>query len=237
MGGKGACLVCGKPLKYLEKAEAMECVFCHEVHMSNGKCEDNHYICDECHGKKGIEAIKDICLESGSRNPLEIAFSIMKNPYIHMHGPEHHVLAGASLLTAYANSGGNIEIESALDEMAIRGQQVPGGVCGFHGCCGAAVSTGIYYSIITGCSPLHEVEWKRANLMTAASLTAIAEYGGPRCCKRDSFLAIKEAVDFTYENLGIQMGLQERMVCGFFRENEQCLKKRCPFYPAVKREK
>ena len=32
--------------------------------------------------------------------------------------------------------------------------------------------------------------------MTAKSLEAIGEIGGPRCCKRDSFLSILNAVDF-----------------------------------------
>lgn len=235
MGNEGACLVCGKPLQYLEKAEAMECMICHSVHMSNGRCEDHHYVCDDCHSKKGIEAIKEICLKSESRNPLDIAVSIMKHPYIHMHGPEHHVLVGASLLIAYANSGGNIEIDSALDEMVIRGQQVPGGVCGLHGCCGAAVSTGIYFSIITNCTPLNEEEWQKANLMTAGALTSIAKHGGPRCCKRDSFLAIMESVDFTEKHLGIQMELPKQMACGFFGRNRECLERRCLFYPASKK--
>lgn len=234
MDGEGACLICGKPLQYLEAAEAMECEICHKVHMSNGKCKSGHYVCDECHSKNGIEIIKEFCMKSDSRNPIEIAGRIMGSSYIHMHGPEHHVLVGSSLLTAYANSGGDIELESGLDEMAMRGQQVPGGFCGFHGCCGAAVSTGIYYSIITGCSPLHEEEWKRANLMTAASLTAIAEYGGPRCCKRDSFLAILEAADYTEKKLGISMELPERLACGFFKKNKECLEERCPFYPKAK---
>ena len=228
---KNACLVCGDQLQYLEQAESMECTMCHRKYMTNAKCERGHFVCDKCHSQKGIETIIEICLDSKSRNPIEIARKIMNSPYIYMHGPEHHILVGASLLTAYANSGGNIELNGAIDEMVIRGKQVPGGFCGLHGCCGAAVSTGIYYSIITECTPLKEAEWKKANLMTAAALTSIAEHGGPRCCKRDSFLAIKEAAAYTEKNIGIKMEAPTKIVCGFFHENNECLKERCLFYP------
>ena len=36
--------------------------------------------------------IKSQCLEIKSTNPIEIAMQLMKNPEIHMHGPEHHIL-------------------------------------------------------------------------------------------------------------------------------------------------
>jgi hypothetical protein len=227
----GACLICGDALEYSEQAKEMECVICHTAYMAHSTCKSKHYICDTCHSEKGIEVIEEIALKTSSCNPIEIAKTMMNNPFIYMHGPEHHVLAGASLLAAYVNSGGEIPLKEALSEMVIRGKQVPGGFCGFHGCCGAAVSTGIYYSIITNCSPLNKEEWSHANLMTAAALTAIAQYAGPRCCKRDSFLAIEEAVKYTAEHRGIQMQLPKRIICGYFPKNQECLKETCFFYP------
>ena len=41
--------------------------------------------------------------------------------------------------------------------------------------------------------------------MTAKSLGKIGETGGPRCCKRDSFLSILAAVDFVEEHFGVKM--------------------------------
>ena len=79
--------------------------------MSNAACADGHYVCDTCHSKKGIEAVKEICLHSKSKNPYEIAVQMMETPFIHMHGPENHVLVGAALLAAYKNAGGDIELE------------------------------------------------------------------------------------------------------------------------------
>ena len=76
------------------------------------------------------------CRESGSRDPIAILQTLMNDPFIYMHGPEHHVLVGAALLTAYANSGGQVELAAALEEMKARGSSYPGGACGLWGCCG-----------------------------------------------------------------------------------------------------
>ena len=66
---------------------------------------------------------------------------MMSMPSCHMHGPEHHVMVGSALLTAYKNAGGEIDLQKALHEMYCRGKAVPGGACGFWGACGAGVST------------------------------------------------------------------------------------------------
>lgn len=228
-----SCLICGEELQYLKQAERMECAICHTAHMSNAKCKENHFICDTCHSKKGIEVIKETCLQSASKNPIDLARKIMTNPFIYMHGPEHHIMVGACLLTAYANCGGDLALESALDEMELRGKQVPGGFCGLHGCCGAAISTGIYYSIITKCTPLHKEDWQKANLMTATALSSIAKHGGPRCCKRNSFLAMQEAIDYTAKNKNIFMQAPLRIVCGFYMNNNECLEHNCTFHPTT----
>ncbi len=227
--GEGACLVCGKQLKYFETAQKMECVFCHKKFESYASCEDGHYVCDECHAARGVEAIMEFCKKSESKNPIEILQTIMETPYIYMHGPEHHIMVGAALLTAYKNAGGEIEFEEALAEMKSRGSNCPGGTCGFWGCCGAAVSTGMFMSILTKATPLTGKSWGMANRMTAKSLQAIGDIGGPRCCKRNAFTAVRMAVEFVKEELGVEMELPEKIICTYSDENKQCLRKACPY--------
>lgn len=232
MGKSEECLVCGAPLEYLKVQEEMECSFCHKKFMSLARCVKGHYICDNCHEKMGLEVIREVCSKTDSRNPIAIMKEIIQSPYIYMHGPEHHVLVGAALLAAYKNSGGNIDLEWALTEMENRGKQVPGGICGMWGTCGAAVSTGIFISLITGASPLSGKEWGLCNEMTSRGLGAIAETGGPRCCKRDSYTAMLQAVEFVEEKFGIRMELPKKVVCGQWDRNSQCLKEKCPYHPA-----
>lgn len=225
------CLICGKPLIYINEAKEMECAVCGKKVLSEACCVDGHFVCDECHGS-GIDLIKVICLNSKSKNPYRIALQLMENDFIHMHGPEHHVLVGAALLTAYKNSGGEIDLEKALREMEIRGKKVPGGACGFWGCCGAAVSLGMFISIISGATPLAQDEWGKANLATAAALQRIGEIGGPRCCKRNTFIAIETAVDYVKDHFGIEMEKErEKIACSFVKQNAKCIGNRCPYFP------
>lgn len=41
--------------------------------------------------------------------------------------------------------------------------------------------------------------------MTSKVLSRISEYGGPRCCKRDSYLSTLEAIDFVEEHFNVNM--------------------------------
>ena len=221
------CLICKAPLEYLNEDIEMECAICHKKERSKTRCVNGHYICNECH-TQGIDSIFGVCLSSTSKNPVEILNAMMSLPFCHMHGPEHHIMVGAALLTAYKNAGGDIDLEKSLVEMKSRGQTIPGGACGFWGACGAAISTGMFLSIVTGSTPLTQDSFGLANLMTSRALNAIGEVGGPRCCKRNSYLAITQAVDFVKEHLGVKTELGE-IVCTFSHNNNQCIGNRCPF--------
>ena len=224
---KEECLICKAPLEYLTEDTEMECIICHKNERSKTRCINGHYVCNECH-MQGVDNIWQVCMNETSKNPFEIIEKLMKLPSCHMHGPEHHIMVGSALLTAYKNVGGDIDLSAALSEMRNRGSKVPGGACGFWGACGAAISSGMFISIVTGSTPLKNKEYGLSNLMTSRSLNAIGEIGGARCCKRNSFLAIKQAVSFVKENLGIEMEIGE-IVCSYSYMNNQCIGKRCPF--------
>lgn len=163
---------------------------------------------------------------------MELALTLMRNPRIKMHGPEHHFLVPAVLLAAYYNSKKEYGEKATKIRMAKkRASQILGGFCGFYGNCGAAVGTGIFVSLVTGATPLSVAEWKLANLVTAKSLLTIAEHGGPRCCKRTTFLAILEAADFAKENLGVDFKINKELKCEFYPLNKECLRQNCPFHP------
>lgn len=224
------CIICHAPLIYHDDQRMMTCHICGRMFMSNAECASGHYVCDTCHSSGAVKSVEEFCLSSRSGDPSEILTGLMSRPDVHMHGPEHHVLVGSALLTAYSNAGGDIDLPSALREMRNRGSQVPGGVCGLWGCCGAAVSCGMAYSIITHSSPLSGETWGLCNLMTSECLKAISAYGGPRCCKRDGMTALIVAVGFIREHDGVSMDLPARIVCRFSGGNQQCLGARCPYH-------
>lgn len=222
------CLVCKAPLEYLESDQIMQCAICHTEEPSKARCVNGHYVCDDCH-TRGLDVVVGVCNKETSTDPIEIVQHIMDEPFCHMHGPEHHVMVGAALLTAYKNAGGDIDLDEALREIMARGRKVPGGTCGFWGACGACISSGMFVSIISKSSPLAEKPWGLSNLMTAKSLEAIAEISGPRCCKRTSFLSILTAIDFAKEHFGIEMQ-RTFPTCKYFTQNNQCISTRCPFF-------
>ena len=213
------CIICKAPLEYLDKDIEMECAICHKKENSKTRCVKGHYVCNDCH-TNGIDTIIGICLNTASKDPVEIIRMMMVAPFCHMHGPEHHVMVGSALLTAYKNAGGDINLEEALMEMQNRGKSVPGGACGFWGACGAGISTGMFVSIITKASPLTQESWGLSNLMTSKALGEIGKIGGPRCCKRDSYLSILSAIDFVKERSSsatvpraLTVNLQNPMPC------------------------
>ena len=224
---KEECIICKAPLEYLEQDILMECAICHKKENSKTRCVNDHYVCNECH-EEGADRIIRACMEETSANPVQIMEKLMNMDFCHMHGPEHHVMVGSALLTAYKNAGGNLELEPALMEMQRRGKSVPGGACGFWGACGAGISSGMFLSIATKSTPLSQEAWGLCNQMTSRALQKIGEAGGPRCCKRDSYLAIREAVRFVREKLGVEMEAQD-IVCHYSSKNNQCIGKRCPF--------
>ena len=173
--------------------------------------------------------LKRICLEETSRDPIVVLEKLMAQPFCRMHGPEHHVIVGSALLTAYRNAGGQIDLPEALRELNARGSDVPGAVCGLWGACGACISTGQFLSVVTGSGPLEKEQWGLCMQMTAASLNAVAEVGGPRCCKRDSYLSVLTAADFVRRKLGVTMETT-KPVCNRSHVNAQCVGSRCPFF-------
>lgn len=225
---EGECLICQAPLEYLAQDQVMECAVCHKKEPGKARCVKGHYVCDRCH-TQGMDRIFGLCLSSTSRDPVALLQTMMEMPFCHMHGPEHHVMVGAALLTAYRNAGGEVELEKALGEIYSRGQSVPGGACGFWGACGAGIGAGQFLAIATQSTPLAGEPWGLSNRMTALALDRIGQVGGPRCCKRDSWLAVLAAVDFVQEHLGVEMG---RTIphCPYSARNHQCIKGRCPFW-------
>lgn len=229
--GKANCLICASPIVYYEETIPVKCEICGKEEMGHCVCSDGHYVCDICHRAKGVDFIMQTCAKSKLANPIELAQKIMSDRSIYPNGPEHHSLVGAVLLTAYRNAGGDIDLEKALRELHSRSMQVPGGTCGFWGCCGAAISAGQFYSIISGSTPMTKDPWADTGHLTSRIIGKLADIGGPRCCKRTGFTAIEESVKYVNEKLGVAMDLPDEIICTFMSRNAECRKQDCPFFP------
>jgi hypothetical protein len=225
------CLICGQPLEYFIETRPLSCLVCGQAFNAEVACQAGHYVCDDCHRFSPNDLIAQTCLTSTSTNPVALAQAIMASPLVSMHGPEHHFLVPAVLVSAYYNATGQPDEKARqLQRARSRAEKVPGGFCGSHGDCGAAVGTGIALSLISGATPLARAEWALANRMTAYSLLAVAEHGGPRCCKRNTYLALREAVRQIEQAFGVRLEQPERIACSHSTLNRECRGADCPYW-------
>lgn len=227
------CMICGEELVYSSENRELECIYCGGIYESNTSCKSGHYVCDICHSKEGIDIIYDYCLKTDKNNPIEMAIELMKNSNINMHGPEHHFLVPAVLLASYYNILKQGDDRAKKLRIAReRAKQIPGGICGNYGNCGAGVGAGLFISIILGATPLTEESWGLANEMTGNVLIKAGKIGGPRCCKRNSFLAIEEASRFIDKKLGVKLYEYDKYktICEFRRFNKECIGRRCAYF-------
>lgn len=232
------CIFCDEELVNNSEEELLNCHYCNKKVLAKEKCTQCHYICESCKLKSTRDIIKDYCANTKSENPIDIMNLLMRHPAINIHGLEHHFLVSAALISAYYNTIGEFDKKvPALMEAEMRHSSAVKGQCGFYGVCGAAVGTGIYISIVTGANISSEEEWSLTNLMTANSLKSVAINGGPRCCKRHSYLVVEEAVKFTDKNLRVKMEMSDKITCQFSDFNAQCNKTKCIFYNAKNKEK
>ena len=224
---KSGCFICGKDLVYKDKSEQLTCFYCGKQFSANVTCSEGHYVCDSCHAASANDLIETLCISTTCENPLELAESIMVHPEFKMHGPEHHFLVPAVLLAAYYNKAKlYLKKGTAIKEARKRAELILGGFCGTHGNCGSATGVGIFVSLINGNTPLAGKEWKEANMMTALSLSSIAEHGGPRCCKRNVFLAIETVI----KNFPNYFQNDKSIKCRFYKNNKECKGKKCPYF-------
>lgn len=184
-----------------------------------------------------MDAIDSKCREIFSAGApsgaLEIARALLDLEGLPMHCPYHHYLTAAALLTSAALNSGSTQEELLvlLKTARERAASIPGGSCGQFGCCGAAVSTGIFASVWQGITPLSKAGWSAANEMTARALASISTAAGPRCCKRVTYLALRAAIPAAQELLGVDVGGFSTPACRHFSQNRQCLGGDCPFFP------
>lgn len=232
MDKKSGCLICGAALEYRQERSAQACALCGQEARSDAACAAGHFVCDGCHKKGALDVIESVCRASAETDPVTLANQLMKSPTFHMHGPEHHFLVPAVLLTALCNASNRAaEKPKMLAEARRRSDAVLGGFCGFWGACGAAVGVGIFFSVATGATPLSTREWRLSNEATSKVLAQVAKLGGPRCCKRDTFVSLEGAAAISGEALGVALAPAGKIVCRFSAQNRECLKQDCPFFP------
>ena len=225
------CLICGEKLEYNQASSEKKCAYCLKSFESNEACVNGHFVCSQCHASEATEIILETCTQSNETDSLRLTNLLLKHRSIKMHGPEHHLLVTAVLLTCYYNLSGQKELKAEKLPIAERRtSKIPGGTCGLFGNCGAAVGTGVFWSILTSSTTLSTKSWGESNRLTGLSLLKVAETGGPRCCKRTTYQSLEAAVEFMRSEMNIDIQIHEPIRCTFFDLNNECLLEKCSYY-------
>ncbi len=226
---KSGCMVCGAELAYLKVDETRSCHYCGQLMSANAQCANEHFVCDFCHQTDAIKIIRHICLHSQEKNAAILMQTVRSHPNFHKHGPEHHSLMPAVILTTLRNTGHDISDEQ-INTGIERGQTIIGGACAFLGICGAAIGTGIAFSVLMAASPYDGNKRQLVQRLTQKVLGKIASYNAPRCCQRDCWIALQEASKLLQNNFRKTFEI-DPIVCDQFSENKECIYDQCPLWP------
>lgn len=224
------CLVCGNDMIDLDKPVEMACAFCGKIETTKEMCIEEHFVCNECSKLDAKQIVKTICLKSTKTDPISLAMEVMNSPAIKMHGPEHHFITPTVLLTVMANLTGNKDnLEEKIEQAeALAIKTAPN--CSWHlGTCGAALGASIFLMLWRGLDPNLPTSWDEGNIVVANSLKRIAQYGSPRCCKRDTYIAIEETVEYLKNKYNIVLPVSEAK-CIFSLRNRSCKHEDCVYF-------
>ena len=209
--------------------EEVSCYYCGTKQHSSVTCKEGHFVCDACHSKEALVVIEHICATSKECDMLKLFKQIREHPSIPKHGPEHHAMVPAIIVTAYKNSGGKLP-ENALKTALSRGSSIMGGACGFLGICGAASGVGIGFAILLEASPVAKKSRSVAQKVTHAVLGKIAEYEAARCCYREVWTALTLASQLSEKFLHVRLLAEVEVKCDQKKFNQYCYGKECPIF-------
>ena len=223
------CPVCKEDIDRVDEYNGI-CDICHSDKIINCECDNGHRICKDCTEDLIRARVKEIRCKSEEKNPYDVLEQLFMDRIIATRFLKYHILVASALLTAYKNSGGEVDLVPALDEAMRRGALIPPKACGHGGDCGSSVSCGIFYSIITDTHPLSAGEqWGNVAILTGTCLVELGKIGGPRCCNRGTMVSMREAVRMVDEKLGIKMEWKD-IKCHHKSWNNNCKGETCPFY-------
>jgi len=225
------CIVCNEPLIYKRKSIVRECYYCGIQNKTDVVCANDHYVCNECSRRDMYAIIETECLSYEGIKPFELAERILSSNKLQMHGAEHHLIVPAVMLTVYLNHQKRKSEKKELIEVARnRALRLHDGICASHGTCAAAMGVGMFFSIILDVNELQTHNYAYINMASANVLLNVARYGGPRCCKRSTFLGILQIRNLLADDYNIILPIPDQVKCNYVALNKECTKENCLFY-------
>jgi Putative redox-active protein (C_GCAxxG_C_C). len=221
-------------LEYFDQGKELTCSQCGKHEIANISCSNGHYICDECHGKGVLDLVKDYITSCKSKDPLEIAETLMGNKeQVPMLGCENAWIAAGALITAIRNEGSiSLTNEQILEVLNRTARQAVGGYCGLTGVCGIAIAIGACFSVILGAACPKDQETATTMKVVAAIVNTIAEETGPCCCKNFVRKSLIKAAKLVEVHLSVSLPIVSvPQSCQHIeRHPHGCRKEKCSYF-------
>lgn len=235
------CPVCEEEVIQGYVPKQVICDVCGKETTTNYYCPNGHHFCNNCRFDNIFEHIKGICLNSKSRNPLEIAEEIMDRKEMSLIGCKHYLIAALAVFTAYKNSGGKIDdFEKSMDVINKRVSKVQMSMCKLGGLCGIPLAIAGAFQSVRAEKDSIENATEAANNISGNCIVKLMNpnnEGSRNCCIRNSAICIVEAAKYIRNNLWIDMELPSVLKCKYGEENPRCNKEKCPLYYGKRTEK
>lgn len=220
--------MCGTE-KVCNATKDRRCTQCAHTPQTSAQCMGTGFRCDNCIINQCETKAKSVCFETILRNPVEIAAHLVKAPFMPNHGVAYHFVVGASLLAAYKNCGGKIDLPQILNLMLGYGKRLASSEYTIWSNLGLGITVGIFINLIAQTNAFNEDGRKLSSHLTARYLEAVTCEGGATCCRANALVAIREAAAFTDEILGVKMEMPQTLECAALLEG--CDPETCRFYP------
>lgn len=208
------------------------CIRCGVEEIGYVHCLNNHYVCDECHGKMAYQMIVKMSLLSKESNPLVIADKIIDKSQIPMLGCEHAWVAAGAFLAAIRNHG-QIKITDDQIKEAIERtkKQAISAYCGLTGVCGIAPAIGACFSVILGAACPKDRETAITMHIVAQIVEAIAKQAGPSCCKNYLRTALKLSSELAKDYINVELPYKIDIHCSDSKRHPHgCREEKCDYY-------
>lgn len=211
-------MICGEKLCYETLPRPLACHYCGKSEPAVVYCSAGHYVCEDCHGAGYDEFLAYSVSQATTLDSMALAETLLQGPTLPSLGSEHHAIVPASLLTVLRNKGeihllnGSRRVVSSEDvtEGIRRAKQLPSCICASHGACGAGLGVGITISILLDSTCAKDVERTMAMRASNAALSAIANCGGPGCCKQSVRTALLVGIELLKELGNIRLPVSRR---------------------------
>ncbi|MDO5845141.1 MAG: DUF5714 domain-containing protein [Methanocorpusculum sp.] len=234
------CKVCGEDMLQEFLPEETKCDVCGKDIVTNFTCSNGHHMCNQCRFEGVMDDIKRVCLNTASKNPLDITTEVMKTTELSLIGCKHYFLTAFSLYTAYKNAGGPVnDFEGTINRINDRLMTVQTSVCKLGCFCGIpAAIGGAFQTADIENKNISEIT-KTANILTGNCMAKLINpnwYGNSDCCIRNAIICVVEGVKFLKNYYSIDIELPNEIKCDFTKDNPRCNKEKCRLYKGVKTE-